>query len=148
MGSEEKIIKMRRRLAASKGDGGDGFILRPSGIPATATLRSHFGTYRQLYKALGYHLPPHDLYHGKLAEPSMRLRRKLVKQLAEIFPEHVRVTSLPRSGRSILEVDHSFMVSVLLCVSYQRPGRQRLWLVRPNSAEREYITLLCKVSPG
>src|SRR5258707_10348169 len=78
----------------------------------------------------------------------MRLRRKLVKQLAEIFPEHVRVTSLPHSGRSILEVDHSFMVSVLLCVSYQRAGKQRLWVVRPNSAERGYITLLCKVSPG
>ncbi len=146
--SDEEILKKLRRLLASKGYLSESLILRTSGMPATATLRSHFGTYRQLYKALGYHLPPHDLYHGKLAEPSMLLRRKLVKQLAEIFPEHVRVTSLPRSGRSILEVDHSFMVSVLLCVSYQRPGRQRLWVVRPNSAEREYITLLCKVSPG
>jgi len=145
--SDEEILKTLRRLLASKGYLSESLILRTSGMPASNTLHSHFGTYRQLYAAVGYQLPPHDLYHGKHAEPSLRLRRKLVKQLGETFPEHVRVTSLSHSGRSILEVDHSFMVAVLLCVSYQRPGEQRFWVVRPTSAEREHITLLCKISP-
>ena len=145
--SDEEILKTLRRLLASKGYLSESLILRTSGMPASNTLHSHFGTYRQLYDAVGYQLPPHDLYHGKHAEPSLRLRRKLVKQLGETFPEHVRVTSLSHSCRSILEVDHSFMVAVLLCVSYQRPGEQRFWVVRPTSAEREHITLLCKISP-
>jgi DNA invertase Pin-like site-specific DNA recombinase len=144
--SDSKILKKLRRLLASKGYLSESLILRTPGMPAANTLHSHFGTYRELYKAIGYQLPNHDLYHGKLAEPSMRLRRKLVKDLGEIFPEHVKVTNRQNSGRSILEVDQNFMVSVLLCVSYQRGDKQRSWIVRPNSAEREHITLLCKVS--
>jgi DNA invertase Pin-like site-specific DNA recombinase len=146
--SDEEIIKKLRRLLASKGYLSEGLILRTSGMPATNTLHSHFGTYRQLYKAVGYQLPPYDLYHGELAEPAMRLRRKLVKQLGELFPEHVRVTSPPHSSRSILEIDCSYMVAVLLCMSYQPAGEHRFWVVRPTSAERENITLLCKLSPG
>ena len=146
--SDEEILRKLRRLLASKGYLSESLILRTSGMPAAATLHKHFGTYRQLYKAVGYQLPSHDLYHGKLAEPSLRLRRKLVKQLGETFPERVKVTTLPHSGRSILEIDHSFKVSVLLCVSYQRAGGQRFWIVRPTPAEREHITLLCKISPG
>jgi len=146
--SDEEILTKLRRLLTSKGYLSESLILRTSGMPATNTLHSHFGTYRQLYEAFGYQLPPHDLYHGEHAEPSMRLRRKLVKQLGEMFPKHVSVTSLPHSSRSILEVDHSFMVAVLLCMSYQRTGEHRFWVVRPTSAEREHITLLCKIAPG
>ena len=91
-------------------------------MPAAYTLHSHFGNYRQLYNAVGYQLPLYDLYHGELAEPALRLRRKLVKRISEIFPKHVGVTSLPSSGRSILEVDHNFMVAVLLCRTDQRGG--------------------------
>ena len=144
---DEKILRKLRRLLAHKGYLSESLILRTSGMPGTDTLHSHFGTYRQLYDAVGYQLPLYDLYHGKLAEPAMRLRRQLVKQLGEMFVERVRVTSSPPSGRSILEIDHNFMVSVLLCRSQQRPGQQRCWFVRPTSAERENITLLCKLSP-
>jgi len=146
--SDEEILKKLRRLLASKGYLSESLILRTPGMPAIDTLRRHFGTYRQLYKAVGYQLPPYDLYRGELSEPSMRLRRKLVKKIGEMFPEHVRVTSLPYSGRSILEVDHSFMIAVLLCRSHQRAGQQRFWIVRPTSAERGHMTLLCKVNPG
>jgi DNA invertase Pin-like site-specific DNA recombinase len=151
--SDEEILKKLRRLLASKGYLSEGLILRASGMPSTSTLHKHFGTYKQMYEAVGYQLPPYDLYRGEPSEPAIRLRRKLVKQLSELFPEHVRVTCLPHSGRSsgrsIVEVDDSFMVSVLVCMSYQRPGeRQHTWVVRrQNSAERDHITLLCKVSP-
>ncbi len=145
--SDDKILKKLRRLLTSKGYLSAGLIERTSGMPGHETLSRHFGTYRQLYKAVGYQLPPYDLYHGRAAEPSMRLRRRLVKQLGEMFPEHVRITSVPQSGRSILEIDHSFMVSVLLCRSYQCAGGQTHWVVRRlTSAERGHITLLCKVS--
>ncbi len=145
--SDDKILKKMRRLLRSKGYLSVGLIDRTSGMPASDTLSRHFGTYRQLYKAVGYQLPPYDLYHGAAAEPSMRLRRALVKQLSEMFPEHVMVTSVPQSGRSILEIDHSFMVSVLLCRTYQCVGKPTHWVVRRlTSAERWHITLLCKVS--
>lgn len=40
------------------------------------------------------------------------------------------------------------MVAVLLCLCYQRDGQQRFWVVRPTSAERKHLTLLCKINPG
>lgn len=40
------------------------------------------------------------------------------------------------------------MVAVLLCKSYKRAGRPRFWVVKPTSAERQHITLLCKIGPG
>jgi DNA invertase Pin-like site-specific DNA recombinase len=145
--SDDKILKKMRRLLRSKGYLSVGLIDRTSGMPSSDTLGRHFGTYRQLYKAVGYQLPPYDWYHGAAAEPSMRLRRNLVKQLSEMFPEHVMVTSVPQSSRSILEIDHSFMVSVLLCRTYQIVGKPTHWVVRRlTSAERGHITLLCKVS--
>lgn len=145
--SGEEILKKLRRLLASKGYLSEGLILRTSGMPATDTLRRHFGTYKELYKAVGYQLPPYDLFRGERSEPALQLRRKLVKRLGEIFPEHVRVTSLPHSTRSILEIDHSFMVAVLLCFSYQLASGRRYWEIRPVLTELENITLLCKVSP-
>jgi DNA invertase Pin-like site-specific DNA recombinase len=145
--SDEEILTKLRRLLASKGYLSESLILKTSGMPAADTLHSHFGTYRQLYNAVGYQLPLYDSYHGELAEPALRLRRKLVTTIGEMFPKHVSVTSPPRSDRSILEVDHNFMVAVLLCRSGQRGGGQEFWVVQPTPAERKHITLLCKVSP-
>jgi DNA invertase Pin-like site-specific DNA recombinase len=146
MWSNAEILKKLRRLLAAKGFLSEGLILRTSGLPAARTLHSHFGTYKQLYKEVGYELPPYD-YHGEHAEPSLLLRRRLVKQLSEIFPEHVAVKGLPPSGRSILEIDQSFMVAVLICISCRRGGRSH-WVVRPTRVERENITLLCRLAPS
>lgn len=146
--SDEEIVKKLRRLLASKGYLSETLMLRTRGLPAPSTLHNHFGTYRQLYKAVGYKLPEQDLFRGPKAEASMRLRRKLVKRLCEIFPEHLRITSLPLALRSILEVDHEFLVGILVCISCQRPGEHRFWVVRPTRTEREHITLVCKANPA
>ena len=69
-----------------------------------------------------------------------------MKQLGEMFPEHIKVKAWLKSRRSIIEIDRSFMVAVLLCRSYQRVGEKRYWSVLPTSAERQNMTLLCKVS--
>jgi DNA invertase Pin-like site-specific DNA recombinase len=144
--SDEEILRKLRRLLANKGYLSESLIMRTSGLPCPNTLRRHFGSYRQLYQRVGYQLPAQDWYQGPQAEPALRLRRHLVKRLHEMFPDHVRVLNLPPSCRSVLEIDGSFMVAVLVCISYQRGGGQRSWVVRPTSVERSNITLLCKVS--
>ncbi len=146
----EKIVKKLRRLLSVKGYLSEGLILKTSGMPSVHTLHSHFGSYRQIYNAIGYDLPLYDIYQGTQCEPLMKLRRKLVKRLSRMFPKHVAITRVPepQSFRSILEVDHSFFVGILLCRSEKRAGEQRFWAVRPTLAERENITLVCRVSPN
>jgi hypothetical protein len=75
----------------------------------------------------------------------MRLRRQLVSRIREMFPDNVKITHLPNRSRSILLIDGSFMVSVLIC-PLQYPQRWApFWTVQPNQAERSHITLLCRL---
>jgi len=78
----------------------------------------------------------------------MRMRRRLTKRLVSLFPEHVSVTTSPISTRSILKIDHSFSVSIIVCTSHQVGNRRRSWTIGPTVAERENITLICKLNPA
>lgn len=131
-----------------KGYLSESLILRTRGMPAAHTLHRHVGTYKQLYKLVGYRFPEQDNYGNRTAEPSLKLRRNLVKRLRSAFPEHVTVKSLPTSTKSVLEIDHSFDVSVIVCVSYQKPNEGRNWVVLASQTERQNITLLCKLNPS
>ena len=144
--SDAEILKKLKRLLIRKGYLSESLIVSTSGMPAINTIRNHFGSSRQLYEAVGYQIPQYDPFRGTLSEPIMRLRRQLMKQLGEMFPEHITVKAWLQSRRSIIEIDRSFMVAVLLCRSYQRVGEKRYWAVLPTSAERQNMTLLCKVS--
>ncbi len=146
--SDKEIVRKLRRLLSTKGYLSESLIVKTAGMPATTTLRSHFGNYKRLYDAVGYQFLAQDNYRGRSAEPSMRLRRNLMKRLSALFAGHVNVKTLPYSTRSILEIDHTFMVSVLLCVSYKRPECRRCWIVVPRRREIQNITLLCKLNPA
>jgi hypothetical protein len=44
-------------------------------MPATATIRKRFGTYRQLYERVGYHLEAEDIFTGERSELSVEKRK-------------------------------------------------------------------------
>ena len=76
------------------------------------------------------------------SERSLKLRRKIVSDIKELFAEHVTVTHLPRRTRSVLLIDRSFMVSVVLCGIKSKYGTE-IWNLVSNTAERDLITLVC-----
>jgi DNA invertase Pin-like site-specific DNA recombinase len=143
--SDEEILKRIRRLLKAKGRLSETLLRNARGMPSTVTLHNHFGTYRQLYEAVGYHIGAEDIHNGAQSERSMKLRQSLVSAIKELFPEHVAVTHLPDRSRSILWIDNSFMVSVLLCRTKHKHGKL-CWTVDPNPAERGCVTLLCTMN--
>ncbi len=143
--SDEEILKRIRRLFKTKGRLSETLLRKARGMPCTVTLHNHFGTYRQLYEKVGYHIGAEDIHSGAQSERSMKLRQSLVSSLKELFPEHVAVTHLPNRSRSILWIDRSFMVSVLLCRTKHKHGKL-CWAVDPNPAERNCVTLLCTMN--
>ncbi len=143
--SNEKIFRKLRRLLAKKGRLSISLIATTPGMPSGRTLRKRFGNYRDLYKAIGYQTPYEDLCGNRDAGCSMFLRRKLVSRIKEMFPDNVKITHLPTGSRSILLIDDSFMVSVLVCPLQQPRRWAPFWLVQPNPAERGLITVLCKL---
>lgn len=144
--TDKEIMQRVRRLLKREGRLSETLLLQARGMPAACTMRRHFGTYRQLYERVGYHFETEDLFRGEQAERSLEVRRRLVQTIAALFPEHVVVTHLPERNRSILMMDNSFMVSILLGRSIRRNGGPLQWVVAPSHAERDYITLLCTLN--
>ena len=139
--TREEIVTKMARLLKRKGRISEDIIKTVRGMPSPATIYYHFGSYRQLYKELNYTQASEDRFKGKQFERSLRFRRKLVRKIKELFPEHVSITHLPRRSRSILQVDRCFMVSILLCRSKCKYGKS-YWVIEPNVSERAFITLL------
>jgi DNA invertase Pin-like site-specific DNA recombinase len=115
------------------------------GMPSTTTIHAHFGPYRKLYELVNYRMGTEDISKGDQSARSLKLRRKLVNKITEMFPKHVTVTHLPRRTRSLLLVDNSVMVSILFCRKKSKHGIL-IWALEPNPAEREYITLICTMN--
>jgi len=144
--SDGELLKKLRHLLAAKGRLSESLIRKARGMPSSSTLHNHFGSYRQMYEMIGYHPPYSDIFKGEEIECTLRLRRNIVRTLTEMFPGKVSASRLPGRSRSILQLSDGSLVSVLLCRMERQESGQWRWLVMPNSAERNFITLLCKVN--
>jgi DNA invertase Pin-like site-specific DNA recombinase len=144
--TKQKILKKVGDLLRSRGRISEDIIRAVRGMPAPSTICQQFGSYKKLYEVLGYHQDITDFLKAGQFERSMRLRRKLVHKIRELFPQNVIVTHLPRMSRSMLLIDRSVMTSILLCRSKRKRGRL-YWVIEPNERERNYITLLCTMNP-
>lgn len=146
--TDNEILSRLKRLFKAKGRLSERLILDARGMPTTSTLHRRFGSYRQIYKMVGYHFPPEDVFKScERWDRTMRLRRKVVRQILEMFPNRVSVTHLPGRSRSILKLADGTMTSVLLCRTTRQWQRRLQWLVIPNPAEHEFVTLLCRLNP-
>ena len=143
--SDEQILFKLRRLLRREGRLSETLILRARGMPSTVTIHNRFGTYRQLYARLGYRTDAEFIHNSEQAERTMGLRGTIVNRLPELFPTHLGVTQLPNRSRSLLLIDETFMVSMVLSRSKQKRGKL-VWVVDANPAERGCITLLGKMN--
>ena len=146
--SDREMLNRLRSLLASKGRLSETLIRKARGMPASSTLHNHFGSYRQMYEMIGYRPPHADIFKGAEAECTLRLRRDIVQRITEMFPDKVSASRLPGGSRSILQLAGGPLVSILMCrmVRKQKTGGRLHWLVMPNPAERNCITLLCRVN--
>jgi hypothetical protein len=146
--SNDEMLKKLRCLLAAKGRLSETLIRKARGMPGSTTLHKHFGSYRQMYEMIGYRPPYLDIFKGEEAERTLRLRREIVRRITELFPDKVFASRLPGRSRSILQLTDGPLVSILMCrmVRKRKNGGRLHWLVTPNPAERDCITLLGKVS--
>lgn len=143
--SDGEILRKVRSLLKRKGRLTETLIQNARGMPSTTTIHNRFGPYRKLYEMVGYPLGTEDIHRGDQCARSLKLRRNLVKTITEMFPNHVTITHLPRRTRSLLLIDNSVMVSLLLSArKFKR--RTAVWVLEPNSAEHEFITLVCTMN--
>jgi DNA invertase Pin-like site-specific DNA recombinase len=143
--TDEQMLRRVRRLLKAKGELNERLFLKARNMPSTMTLRKRFGGYQRLYTLVGYK-PKGDAVRRIRLENSARLRRELFAKIKDLFPQHVEITHLPKKHRSMLRIDNSFMVSVLLCKQKRRNGGELHWVVQPRAVERSYITLVGRLN--
>jgi hypothetical protein len=146
--TDDEILNRVKRVLKSKGRLSEKLLQKARGMPAITTIHTHFGSFRHLYRLVGYHLPSVDVFRGcERMERALRLRREVVRQIVEMFPRTFTVTHLRHRNRSILQLADGTMISVLLC-RVLPTLRGPHWLVQPIPAESEFVTLLCWLKPG
>ena len=143
--TKEIIVEKVRQFLKKNGRISADILAAEVGMPRQPTIIQHVGSYEQLYKEVRYRPDTEDIFKGKQRERSRILRRKIVSTIKKLFPENVIVTHLPRRTRSVLLIDRSFMVSILLCIPQSKHGNSYL-KVEPIVTESEFVTLLCKVN--
>lgn len=143
--SRDAILRRVRRLLKAKGRLSSTILEKARGTPSLATIRKRFGTYRQLYEQVGYHLSADLEFVGGQLRRSLCLRKELIDRIKALFPDKVTVTRRPYGTRSMLLIDRQFVVSVLLCGPRQRRGKS-FWVVEPRPAECGNVTLLCTMN--
>lgn len=144
---DAEIIRKLKSLCAAKGRISNRLMLSKKGMPGWNTLTRRFGKARNAYRKAGYDPGDFDIVTCERFERNKRWRRMLIAKLQQRFRDRVAVTHLPNSTRSVLRIDNTFMVSILVCRGWTR-NRRTFWQVQPIEAEREFVTLLCRLFPG
>jgi DNA invertase Pin-like site-specific DNA recombinase len=146
--SEQEMLRRLRRLLKSKGRISETLMKSARGMPCTFSIRKQFGSYRELYDRLGYRLGQEFIHRCAQSERSLKLRKEVATSICRLFPGHVNFTELQsgnHSKRVILHVDGRYFVSILLCRMQHRRGKL-CWKWEAKSAEKNNITLLCKIN--
>jgi DNA invertase Pin-like site-specific DNA recombinase len=143
--SDNEIVRRVRRLLKTKGRLSETLFLRARGMPSITTINHHFGKYSDLYNLVGFPLAPRFVLAAEQMERTKQLRRTIENKLLELFPTKVKVTQLRKRFRSLLLVDDTFLVSILLCRSKRTCSGSR-WEVEPKYAERSLIALICTMN--
>lgn len=146
--SDKEILRCVRRVLNSKGRLSETMLQKARGMPALSTIKRRLGNCHQFYPKVGYHLDSVDCINNIHCEATLKLRRKIISSIQRLFPDHVQITHQPGKTRSILLVDNSFMVSVVLCRARRYRTGTLGWPLYPNEGERHYITLACKMNEG
>lgn len=144
--SDKELLRALKRLLAAKGRLIQNLIAETRSVASTATYYSHFGTLRHVYDLIGYHPPQGAFIRTDHRVRTQRLREEIVGKLRAMFPENVTVLPREKRGRIILSIDRSFRVSVIICATCRTGGGKIRWTLEPVPAEREYVTLLCRLN--
>lgn len=143
--SKEEILRKVQPLLYKTGRISADIIKAIPDMPVPATIVQYFGSFQQFYQAIGYTQEAEDVFKGEQFDRSRQVRKRLVAKIQKMFAEHVIVTHLPKSSRSILFIDHSFFVSIILCTPKLRKDRL-CWKIERVLRECEYITVLCTLN--
>lgn len=146
--SNERILAAVRGLFEKKGRLTGNLLESNPRMPSNRTIRDHFGSYRNLYRLIGYIAPKRNFVRADATRRTFNLRDKVVSELERLFPERIKLLRTPVTQRRTIRVDDSIDVSVLVCPAFQTLSKENRWRLIIGTAERGKPALICRLQPG
>ncbi len=146
--TDEEILRRLKVLLRTKGKLTEKLIANTRNMPTLSTYRWRFGTWRQLYKQIGYDAPSASFSKVDSRTVTLRLRTALLARIAALFPERVTLFRLPRRMRSLIRLDNYLSISLLICPSLPTKKGEFEWKLNPIPFEQGYISLLGRLNRG
>jgi DNA invertase Pin-like site-specific DNA recombinase len=145
--TDTQLLVKLRALLRCKGKLSNEIIERSTATPTASTYLRHFGSLRKVYSLVGYK-PEKGRYTVCIRrQETERLREQLFQQILELYPRDISVFRLPKRLRFIVRLDNGLSVSVVLCRRVGMKAGLVNWKIYPTDTERQYITLLCRLTP-
>lgn len=145
--SNDKLLLRLRKLLSAKRRISQSLIARTRNIASIGVYYRRFGSFLRIYELLGYRPPAEVVLRAKEGSRLRELRRKFVAEIVGRHPDNITVFRQSGRTRSILRLDDSLVVSVLICRTLRLPQGIR-WAFSPVLSECNNITLLCRLKPG
>ena len=139
--SDEQILESLRALLISEGKLNREIIENSPHVPSASTYCHRFGSMLRTYERIGYDEP---MDHATLdTRRRMRaLRKNLLSNLCEMFPEELSIMRRDWRRRACLKMRSELMVELLVSRFERQKNR---WRVAPATDECEDVTLLARL---
>jgi Recombinase/Resolvase, N terminal domain len=145
--TDTQLLMKLRALLRCRGELSNEIIEQSAGTPREGTYRKHFGSLRKAYSLIGYK-PEKGRYTKYIRrQETEELREQLFRRILELYPHDISIFRLPERLRFIVRLDNGLSVSVVLCRSLRMKAGRVGWRIYPTATERQYITLLCRLTP-
>ena len=142
--TEEALLKKLKHLLAKRGDISEHLIRQTRNMPSVATLWKRLGPFKEIYKRLGFS-PVGRFVRATSRNCTLAMRNEIFRQIGELYGERAQEFRISGKIRRLLLLDGQ-IISVVLCRSRQRPGREMSWYFIPAPQESRYMTLVCNLN--
>jgi DNA invertase Pin-like site-specific DNA recombinase len=142
-----ELLGRLRALLVGQGRLSYSIVTNSPDVPSPSTYRLRFGSLRRAYELVGYGKPEDFGLSLDIRRRTQALREQLINQLQATFPEEVRILGRGGRQRSLLQLD-GFTISVRTARSDQTATGILKWIVDAAPREREYVTLLARLTPA
>jgi hypothetical protein len=137
-----ELLGKLKWLLAKEGRLSERLVKKTPGMPSLLTLHQHFGSFRHIYKLIGYK-PRANVFTGSThRQRTYHLRAELINQLAILFQETISVHYSRGKTRPQVQLD-GVQISISICRSRATRTGELQWFFHPvPSTERKNLLLL------
>jgi len=143
-GRDTELLRQLKWLLTKKGYLSEKLVRKTVGMPSLATIYHYLGSFRQIYRILGYR-PRIGVFRGsEHRHQTYHVRDQLIHQLEVLFPDRIRVVHSHGKTRPELQLNGRHVISISICRARKTRTGQLQWVFHPvPKDEREHTMLLC-----